>query len=154
MAQATLDFGTQRRRHGFSSRLRHAARDKNVSLRSSAALGALAYFYEHERNNTGLNIKYRYVTNAQITRERNSPADTPLLALWNLLIQEKLSKKDQTNALKVIRRFLQSVRKPHAFPDVAWNPFSRFIKNAEDQAFDSFIRKVEWLAHQTASIRG
>src|ERR1041385_7844707 len=127
------------------------ARDKNVSLRSSAALGALAYFYEHERNNAALNLKYRYVTNAQITKERNSPVNTPLLTLWNRLIEDKLSKEQQTNALNVIRGFLRSVRKPQAFPDTVWKPFSKFIKNAEDEVFDSFIQKVEWLAHQTAT---
>lgn len=126
------------------------ARDKNVSLRSSAALGALAYFYEHEYNNTGLNLKYRYVTNAQITKERNSPSDTALLVLWNRLIEEKLSNKDQRNALTAIRGFLKSVRKPREFPDATWQPFSEFIKNAKHQVFDSFIHKVEWLAHQTA----
>lgn len=46
------------------------ARDSNVTLRSSAVLGALAYFYEHERGNTGFELKYRYVTNARLGRRK------------------------------------------------------------------------------------
>jgi HEAT repeat protein len=126
-------------------------RDQKLTLRSSAALGALAYFYEHERTNAGLNLSYRYVTNAEITKEHKSPvlSGISLLTLWNQLTNEDPSKKDQSKTLKLIRCFLRSVRKPKNFPAATWKPFAGFVKDAEHQVFDSFIRKVEWLAHQT-----
>ena len=129
------------------------ARDKNVTLRSSAVLGALAYFYEHERENTGFDLKYRYVTNAQLGKEQNSPVSNgkPLLVLWNELTQAHLSIDEQSKTLNLIRRFLRSVRRPNGFPEATWKPFAEFIKHGNSQRFDSFIRNIEWLAHQTGT---
>lgn len=127
------------------------ARDNNLTLRSSAALGALAYFHEHERTNVGLNLNYRYVTNAKIAKERKSPVSdrTPLLTIWNQLNQDGLTDRERTKAVKLIRRFLKSVRKPKELPAKVWQPFIEFIKDADNKDFDSFVSKVEWLAHQT-----
>jgi len=127
------------------------ARDKNVTLRSSAVLGALAYFYEHERENTGFKLKYRYVTNARLGKEQDSPISNgkPLLALWNQLTQLKLSNDEQTKTVKLIRRFLRTVRRPKGFPEATWTPFARFISRGNNQAFTTFVRKIEWLVHQT-----
>jgi HEAT repeat protein len=127
-------------------------RDTNVTLRSSAVLGALAYFYDHERN-VGLNLKYRYVTNAQIGKERNARVrgGMPLLAQWNQLTQVELSNDEQSKTLKLIRGFLRKVRRPKGFPEATWKPFAKFIKHGNSQAVDSFIRKIEWLTHQTGT---
>ena len=127
------------------------ARDKNVTLRSSAVLGALAYFYEHERENTGFELKYRYVTNARLGKEQDSPVSNgkPLLALWNQLTQLKPSNDEETKTVKLIRRFLRTVRRPKSFPEATWTPFARFISRGNNQAFTTFVRKIEWLVHQT-----
>jgi len=127
------------------------ARDHSLTLRSTAALGALAYFHEHERTNVGLNLNYRYVTNAKIVKERRSPVSegTPLLTLWNQFNQDGLTDRERSKALNLIRRFLKLVHKPKDLPAKVWQPFIEFIKSTDDKDFNSFVSKVEWLAHQT-----
>lgn len=127
------------------------ARKRGLTLRSAAALEALASFCEHEQVNPELNLNYRYVTNAQIGAERPSPASdrTPLVILWNRLREQAFTGKNQWPELRLLREFLAAARKPTDFNSKTWKTFLAFVKRSSYRVFHSFVRKVEWLANQT-----
>src|ERR1051325_4676043 len=56
-------------------------REKNLTIRAPQALEALASFYEHLSANPELDLRYRYVTNANIGTERPSPLPGRLPAI-------------------------------------------------------------------------
>src|SRR5438270_225786 len=59
-------------------------RETSLTLRSDAARAALASFFEHYQANKDLNLCFRYVTNARIGTERDSPAPggASLIVIW------------------------------------------------------------------------
>lgn len=141
------------KRGGVQTRLLEQikARKRGLTLRSAAALEALASFCEHEQVNPNLNLNYRYVTNAKIGVERPSPAPdrTPLVNLWNGLGKQPYTGKNQWPDLKLLREFLAAAPKPIDLNSKTWKTFVAFVKRSSYQAFHSFVRKVEWLANQT-----
>lgn len=127
------------------------ARDSKLTLRSPQALESLASFYEHLSTNPTLHLSFRYVTNAQIGVEQNSPMPdkTPLVTLWNNLRTKSIEGPEKSAALRAIRGFLATANRPKDLAEVTWNRFVNFINSVSEEDLLSFISKVEWLTHYT-----
>lgn len=127
------------------------ARESKLTLRSASAIGALASFYEHELANPLLQLTYRYVTNAAVGVERPSPVPgkTPLVTVWKNLQDLPVTDKPPYTELKIIRNVLESCPKPEKLNPKTWRRFASFVKSTSQKRFYAFVRKVEWLPHQT-----
>ncbi len=127
------------------------ARESKLTLRSASAIGALASFYEHELTNPLLQLTYRYVTNAVVGVERPSPVPgkTPLVTVWKHLQDLPVTDKPPYTELKIIRNVLESCPKPEKLNRKTWQRFGSFVKSTSQKSFYAFVRKVEWLPHQT-----
>ena len=127
------------------------ARESKLTLRSASAIGALASFYEHELTNPLLRLTYRYVTNAAVGVERPSPVPgkTPLVTVWKNLQDLPVTDKTPYTELKTLRNFLESCPKPEKLNLKTWRRFASFVKSTSQKSFYAFVRKVEWLPHQT-----
>jgi hypothetical protein len=121
-------------------------RDQNLTLRSPQAIEALASFYEHLLHNPGLNLTFRYVTNAAVGTERLSPMPErlPAIRAWNQMNADELPLERQAPALRGIRKLLGKAPKPGELNDETWKPFSRFVARARDTDLRQFIEKVYW----------
>lgn len=126
------------------------ARENNLTLRSDAARAALASFFEHYQANSALTLSFRYVTNAQIGTERDSPVRdrTPLIVIWEQIRTGSLDQQQEIIYLRIIRDFLAGTSKPSALNDETWDAFTDFIKNAPNSEVLRLIRTVEWLTAQ------
>jgi hypothetical protein len=64
-----------------------------ITLRTPAAVAALACAVEHRSANPGLTFEFRYTTNAKITTERISliKPGGPALKLWEEIRQGRLA---------------------------------------------------------------
>jgi hypothetical protein len=125
-------------------------RANNLTLRSDAARAALASFFEHYQANSASTLSFRYVTNARIGTERNSPAPdrTPLIVIWEQIRTRSIDRQQETIYLRIIRDFLASTSKPSDLNDETWDTFTEFIVNAPDSEALRLIRNVEWLTAQ------
>jgi HEAT repeat protein len=125
-------------------------REDNLTLRSDAARAALASFFEHYQANLDLNLNFRYVTNARIGTERNSPAPggVPLIGIWEQIRSNSLDQQQETFYLQIIREFLIGSSKPADLNENTWEAFVDFIRSAPDMEVFRLIRNVEWLTEQ------
>ncbi len=125
-------------------------RESNLTLRSEAARAALASFFENYRTNRASTLSFRYVTNAQVGTERDSPVPdrTPLIVIWGQIRNGSLDQQQERFHLRIIRDFLTGTSKPSDLNAETWNTFTYFIKNAPDSEILRLIRNVEWLTAQ------
>lgn len=130
-------------------------REANLTLRSTSALSALALFYEHTVNNKTLNLKFRYLTNARIVKERSLPAvKVPILSAWQGIWKGDIEGKEIKPYLPVIRSLIESANKPSKeFNDKTWNSFKEFTKSSSDSQLVKFIKKVEWSTEQPDPVK-
>lgn len=126
-------------------------RDKNITLRSSEAIEALASFYEHTNANPGMDLKFRFITNAQIGKEKLSPIPqkTPALIAWELLRSGQIEGDTLISYLTGIHRIIMSVPKPEGLNEDTWNLWRDFIIKIDENQLHFFIRKVEWSTGNT-----
>jgi hypothetical protein len=124
-------------------------RDRSLTLRSPQAIEALASFYEHLSRNPGLNLAFRYVTNAQIGTERLSPMPerAPGIRAWNQMNAGEIPLEQQALLLSGIRTLLGHAAKPGELSDATWKPFSSFVAGTRDVDLLHFVRKVHWDTH-------
>src|SRR5260370_15203998 len=128
------------------------ARENNITLRSPQALEALASFHDHfSANSVGIDLSFRYVTNAEIAPERPSPVPdkTPLISKWEQIRTGDSTRQEQLAAIKVIRDFLSTAIKPEGLKGETWTDFTTFIEKASDKELLVFIGKIEWMTGQT-----
>lgn len=126
-------------------------RDKNITLRSSEAIEALASFYEHTNANPNIDLKLRFITNAQIGKEKLSPIPqkTPALIAWELLRSGQIEGDTLSSYLTGIHKIIMSVPKPEGLNGDTWNLWRDFIIKIDENQLHFFIRKVEWSTGNT-----
>lgn len=127
------------------------ARESNLTLRSAQAVESLASFHEHLQTNPSLDLSFRYVTNAQVGVEKNSPVPEriPLVMLWNQLREGAIDISERGTVLQIIKGFLLTLNKPSDLADKTWDGFVRFVNTVTDVELLTFIGRVEWLTQHT-----
>jgi hypothetical protein len=125
-------------------------RENNLTLRSDAARAALASFFEHYQANPTSNLSFRYITNARIGTERDSPAPggAPLILLWEQIRSGSLEEGQESGYLRILREFLASTSKPADLNQETWDSFIDFISNAPDADALRLFKSVEWVTDQ------
>lgn len=120
-------------------------REASLTLRADAARAALASFFEHYQSNPDLNLSFRYVTNARIGVERDSPAPdgTPLILIWEQIRAGALYQEQESAYLRIIRDFLTATSRRSDLNEKTWEAFVNFIGNAPDAEVLRLIRNVE-----------
>lgn len=127
-------------------------RENNLTLRSESALSALASFYEHKTVNPQIQFQFRYMTNAEVGKERNlsALADTPLITAWQDIRKGALKNENVQTYLQSIRELLKSASKPSDFNDKTWSSFKKFVENSSDAEFLEFMNLVDWSTGQAS----
>lgn len=125
-------------------------RENNLTLRSDAARAALASFFEHYQANPTANLSFRYVTNARIGTERDSPAPggSPLILIWEQIRSGSLEEGQERDYLRILRGFLSSTSKPTDLNEETWETFIDFISNVPDSDALRLVKSVEWVTDQ------
>jgi HEAT repeat protein len=125
-------------------------RDTNLTLRSDAARAALASFFEHYQANPTSNLSFRYVTNARIGTERDSPASggSPLIPIWEQIRSGSLEEEQESDYLRILRGFLVSTSKPADLNEKTWKTFVDFISNAPYSDVLRLVKSVHWVTDQ------
>jgi tetratricopeptide (TPR) repeat protein len=120
-------------------------RSSSISLRSAEALEALVNFFSSFKANPNLELRFRYLTNAETAVERNMDfgGRRPALRVWNEFSSGHLSEREADTFLKNLREFLQKVNRPDKVRPPDWNQFQA-IFGAKSAEFAAFVKRVEW----------
>lgn len=142
VSQAFLAAGEEQRR--LLEQVKH--REEALTLRTPAALEALANAITHRQRNPDVALFFRYTTNARITRERASglPDHTPAIELWEQLRTGIYPRDGVSVALAGIRALLQNARRPQDLAEDNWQTFLTFFDAATDDELLAFITTFEW----------
>jgi tetratricopeptide (TPR) repeat protein len=121
-------------------------REASLTLKSPAAIGALACAVEHRCANPDFHLFFRYTTNAIIVRERSSPMPErmPALVAWERLRRGELTPSVQNDVLSGLRRLFANARRPSDLPRETWSQFRGFLKSATDAELLELVRCFEW----------
>jgi hypothetical protein len=117
-----------------------------ISLLSPPAIAALACAVEHRKANPGMNLAFRYTTNARITGERLSliKPTAPAITLWEELRTGRVLKATQEQYLTQIRAILKSGGRPGDLNRATWNAFREFLTQAGDDELLDLVSRFEW----------
>src|ERR1051326_7964351 len=128
-------------------------RENNLTLRSDAARAALASFFEHYQANSTSNLSFRYVTNARIGTERDSPAagGGSLILIWEQIRSGLLEEGQESDYLRILRGFLASTSKPADLNEKTWETFIDFIRSGPDSEVLRLVKSVEWVTDQAGT---
>lgn len=125
-------------------------RESHLTLRSPAALAALASFHEHQANNPGMKLRFRYVTNAVPGREKPSINDSkvPGIYLWERIQNDEVHGKKKRALISKLSSTLQQCAKPEKLSPTTWRGFNTFLKSARQAEMNRFINSFEWAIDQ------
>ncbi len=144
IVQAYLEAGRDRE----SRTLEQIKRSKQpLTLRSPAAVKALADFCGHRARNPEIELRFRFVTTALATRERgwflSLGGDRRTgLAAWQAIRVGKLSDGEAQPALDSIRQNLLAAPKPDRVRQDDWASFQGVLVSRE--SFLELIERFEW----------
>lgn len=126
-------------------------RDKNITLKSSGALSAVANAIEHRRANPDQTLLFRFTTNARAGKEQLSPFLGKLtgISAWQRLRSRSVDEvplPDEEAAMLAsgIRKILSGAKCPDDLPEEIWLHLLDFFQSADAETFHSFIRDFEW----------
>lgn len=118
-------------------------RDRRVTMRSTEVRAALVSFHEHRHVNPGLQLRFRYLTNASIARERPCPfpPGTTGIAVWNATRE---AESTDAAALDGLRSLASGGAPPAKLSRDQWNGFVSYVREASDPDWNAFVRTVEF----------
>ncbi len=120
-------------------------RSSSLSLRSVEALEALVNFFLSFKANPDLDLRFRYLTNAETAVERGIDFGGKRAALhvWNEFSSGHLTDSESVTFLKKVREFLQQVNRPDKVRPQDWELFKVAFRK-ESAEFAAFVERVEW----------
>jgi hypothetical protein len=123
----------------FEQVKRHQA---NITLRSQAALEALANFAGHRAENPEWRLRFRLLTTAKIGREQQWQGDIEGIRMWEALRTGDMSAEARPKSVQQIRSFLLGTSAPDHISTVTWQTFQDVVRS--DAEFGKFINDFEW----------
>lgn len=143
LSQAILphDEAEQRR---LLEQVKH--REHALTLRTPAALAALANFSAHRTANPNVRLSFRYTTNARVGCERPSPIvdHVPALVIWEQVRRGELLDAAGRDAIDAIREVLLQAARPPDIQEGTWSAFQNYFRGADHDQLLSFIQAFEW----------
>jgi hypothetical protein len=136
--------GTSEERQRLLEQVKH--RQESITLRKPEAITAIACFLEHQENNLGANLHFRYTSNVKEGQERPSPMPNEIsaIAAWKQIWQGSLQGTARNAALQGIRTILENVKQPDKLHDKTWQIFREFIEKPNDNQLLNLICHFEW----------
>lgn len=124
-------------------------RDSSITLRSDAAVEAIANAVEHRAANPAARLLFRFTTNARAGRERLSPLrGTAAIEAWEQVRGGRRNAREAAKAVRGIRTLLQDRAQQDDRPDglsaETWRLFQAFVMGADDGRLLELIRDFEW----------
>lgn len=121
-------------------------REQNLTLRNPAPLEALANAVEHLATNTGLDLRFRYTTNAAVGTERPCPFPngTAGISLWEQVRQGQLTGSGLADATKALALFLSQATCPEGLDASVWTRFQQVVHAADLADFAALVSRFEW----------
>jgi tetratricopeptide (TPR) repeat protein len=121
-------------------------REHAVTLRTPAAIAALANFFAHRTANPNVPLFFRYTTNARVGCERPSPilGRVPALVAWEQLRRGDLQEAAQRDAVDGIRDLLLQADRPSDIHQGTWSAFQSYLQGADHAQLFVFIQSFEW----------
>lgn len=125
---------------------------RNVTLHSGQCVSAIANCVSHLRANPGIELRFRFCTNAQVATERQSPFSDrrPGIEVWRKL-QHDPDSADASADLNGIAAILRSAPCPSGFSAQVWSEFQDFLKADDQKELLRLIRIFEWAVRQPAA---
>lgn len=120
-------------------------RERHLTLRSEEAISAIASFIEHREANPTLELSFRYVTNATVGHEQDTPLTGDLggIEAWEGLRRGDHS-LDVTSVLQAIRAFILSTHRPSALATKTYQRLLDFVRESGDESILDLVRHFEW----------
>jgi energy-coupling factor transporter ATP-binding protein EcfA2 len=132
-------------------------RETSVTLRSDSARIALANAYAHFLENPGLDLVFRYTTNADAGVERPSavPGGIAGLRAWEELRTGTWTLSGEAELLRALRVLLRHAPVPTGYDAEAWARYQEFVETGDHAELRGFIGRVEWsLGSPAATLLG
>lgn len=128
-------------------------RDLSVTLRTPAALEAVANFHDHRAKNPDIDLWFCFVTNAAVGRERLSsfPGNAAGITLWEQVRTGQLVGPDAVEAAERLRAFLAAQSRPDGLDDGVWTAWTAYLAAATAVEFGGFVARFEWSTSQPAA---
>ncbi len=117
-------------------------RSTRLTLRSPEALEAIANFCDHQRNNTAVNLRFRYLTIATAGTEQGWRLEYNGITTWEMLRTGRLSADERSPYLSAIQGMLQSATKPPQIQETAWQCLQDRVASIDGLA--DLITNFEW----------
>jgi hypothetical protein len=116
-----------------------------ITLRSSDSLEAIANFCEHRSINPEANLRFRFLTIASITKERQPWHGSDAgIEVWERLRRKEIAEAERTSDLKLLREYLKGRRKPTDVSRATWASFRRVLFDSRIEAFGAIVDNFEW----------
>jgi hypothetical protein len=127
-------------------------RDENITLKSPYAIEAMASFYEHLKVNPGLDLNFRFLTNAKIGIERPPiPCKIPAIVAWEQLRTDQVKQEEIISRLKQIKNLMCPMDKPEGLSKDTWESWHAYIINSSPEELLNFISHFQWSTNLTPS---
>jgi hypothetical protein len=120
-------------------------REANLTLRSAAAMEAVANFALHRERNPGLSILFRFTTNARAGVEQNVnfPGSLPGIVAWQRVQSGATGEAEESATAGALREFYRQLPRPTGIADEAWEALQRRA-SADDREWLDFLAAFEW----------
>jgi hypothetical protein len=120
-------------------------REANLTLRSAAAVEAVANFALHRERNPGRSLLFRFTTNARAGVEQNVnfPGALPGIVAWQRLQSGATGEAEEIATARVLRDFYRQLPRPTGIGEEAWDALQRSA-SADDREWLAFLAAFEW----------
>ena len=140
--------GTTRTESRLLEQIKH--RETAITLRTPAALEALANFHDHRLNNSDADLRFSYLTNAVVGCEQLNPFPDriPGVTLWEQVRTHQLDDSETSAAVGRLQQFLLNLPKPDGLAESVWTAWRTYLTTASVEDFRWFIDRFEWSTGQ------
>ena len=127
--------------------------DSSVTIRSPEIQQSIANFLDHQTNNPGHELRFRFCTTARIGLERPAILESrmPCLEFWEKARQRLLDQTALLSGCGRIRSYLVQATAPKDFNETNWKRFQQSIARMTDKEFQGVVEKMEWDTDATKS---
>ena len=121
-------------------------REQNLTLRSPAALEAIANAVEHSAANPTTRLNFCFTTNAAIGVEQSFPFPdrTPGIELWEQVRRGELTGLERSRAISALAEFLTKLTRPNGIAEQNWIALQELVADADLSRFSNVVSRFEW----------
>jgi hypothetical protein len=121
-------------------------REMGITLRTPAALEALANFHSHRQAAPRCDLRFRFLTNTTPGAEQFSPFPNrvPGITLWEQVRTRSLDESAVQEAADRLRSFLTNSQRPDGLDEAVWGDWKAYLARVSPKGFREFIDRFEW----------